>query len=75
MGAKSLAEVVVKISCQQLRTFDCPTFSRGNKSLDQSVVFMVYSPRHHHRLPCFCELILICKILFTLRTRGGEVLL
>jgi hypothetical protein len=75
MGDKSLAEAVVEISCQQLRTFDCTTFSRGNKFLGQSVVFKVYSSRHHHLLLGSCELILICKILFTLRTRGGEVLL
>jgi hypothetical protein len=75
MGDKFIAEAVVEISCLQLRTIDCPTFSRGNKSLDQSVVFMVYSSRHHHLLLCYCELILICKLLFALRTRGGEVLL
>lgn len=75
MGAKSLAEAVIEISCLQLRTFDYTTFSKGNKSLGQSVVFMVYFSRHHHLLLCFFELILICKLFFALRARGGEVLL
>ena len=74
MEERPRAEPIVAISCQQQRTCDRSTFSTGNRSLGQSVVFMVYFS-FHHRILSLCEFGFICNLHFTLRTRGGEVLL
>lgn len=74
MEDRPKAEPIVDISCQQGMTCDRSTFSTGNRSLGQSEVSMVYFS-FHHRILSIREFNLICNLLFTLRTRGGEILL
>jgi len=74
MEDRPRAESIVEISFQQGRTWGRSIFSAGNRSMGQFVVFMVCFS-FHHRIRGLCEFSLICNLLFTLRTRGGEVLL
>ena len=74
MEDRPRAEPIVDISCQQGWTCGRFIFSTGNRSIGQFVVFMVYFSFHHH-IFSLCEFSLICNLHFTLRTRGGEVLL
>jgi hypothetical protein len=74
MEDRPRAELIVETSCQQGNTCDRSTFSTRIKSMGQFVTFMVYfSIRHRGR--SLCEFGLICNLHFTLRTRGGEILL
>jgi hypothetical protein len=75
MEHRSRAEPIAENSCQQERTWDPSIFSTGNRSIGQFVVFIVYFFSFHHRILSICEFSLICNLLFTLRTRGGEILL
>jgi hypothetical protein len=75
MEDRSRAEPIAENSCQQERTWDLSIFSTGNRSIGQSVVFIVYFFSFHYRMLSNCEFSLIWNLLFTLRTRGGELLL
>jgi hypothetical protein len=74
MEDRPRAELMVETSCQQGKTCDRSTFSTRIKSMGQLVIFMVYFSIRH-RGHCLCEFGLICNLQFTLRTRGGEILL
>ncbi|MGC1135306.1 MAG: hypothetical protein WA941_20930 [Nitrososphaeraceae archaeon] len=70
MGERSLAEIIVKISCQ-IGAFDHSTIGREATSMDQIADFPYELHAPSPPLPRVCDPNLFCNSQFALKTRGG----
>ncbi|MGC2309813.1 MAG: hypothetical protein WA461_15525 [Nitrososphaeraceae archaeon] len=70
MGERSLAEIIVKISCQ-IGAFHHFIIGRGDTSMDQIANFPYELHTLSPPLLRVCDPNLFCNFLFDLKARGG----
>ncbi len=71
MGEGSLAVTFAENTSHHLMTFDRSTCGTGNEPSDQIAAFEIHLSIPHSRI--YCYLRSISNLVFSLRSRGGEI--